>query len=364
MHQISIRMQKVHNFSAGPSILPRDVLEEASEAILNFKNTGLSILEMSHRSEIIENVINEGVTLVKDLLTLPDNYKPIFLTGGASSQFYMVPMNLLAQNGTAAYINTGRWAENAFAEAKIFGNPIEIASSKNEGFTRIPRNIKIDKEYTYLHITSNNTVAGTQYHKIPETDFPIVADMSSDIFSREIDIKKYGLIYAGAQKNIGPAGATLVIVNEDILGKTGRDIPTILDYRTHIKKNSAFNTPPVYAIYISMLYLRWIKQQGGIQVMKQRSIDKSTLLYKEIDRNSLFEGKVAVNDRSLMNATFLAKSEEIEKAFLQFCDGNNIVGIQGHRSVGGFRVSMYNAMPDSSVKYLVEIMQEFEKRWR
>lgn len=350
-------MRKVHNFSSGPSILPPEVLKETAEAIIDYKSSGLSILEMSHRSSYIQELLHEGTELIIELLNLPGNYKPIFLTGGASSQFYMVPMNLLSSDQSAAYIDTGRWADKAFAEAKIYGHPEKVASSMDEGYTYIPEEITLRKDYSYLHITSNNTVAGTQFHHIPHVNCPIVADMSSDIFSRPIDIHQYGLIYAGAQKNLGPAGTTLVIVNEDILGKTDRQIPSMLDYRNHIQNMSSFNTPPVYAIYVSVLYLRWLKQQGGVQVMHKRSIQKSQLLYEEIDRNPLFVGTVKTVDRSLMNVTFKARSKDIEQAFIKLCNNHGVVGIEGHRSVGGFRASLYNAMPIDSVRHLVMLMQ-------
>lgn len=353
-------MKKVHNFNAGPSILPPEVIQEASEAILNFNNSGLSILEMSHRSEDIASVIEEAEALVRELLNLPATFKVLFLTGGASTQFFMAPMNLLPQMNTAAYIDTGRWSDKAIQEARLYGNVDVVASTKDSGYDSIPQNIKLDKEYSYLHITTNNTVAGSQYHRIPEVKCPLVADMSSDIFTYNLEIEKYDLIYAGAQKNMGPAGTTLVVVNEDALGRADRKIPTMLDYRTHIKKDSAYNTPPVYAIYVSLLYLRWIKAHGGIPAMEKRSRERAALLYSEIDRNSLFEGKVALNSRSRMNVTFLPTDETHTQAFLDLCKKEGVVGIKGHRSVGGFRVSLYNAMPMNSAEYLVALMQRFE----
>ncbi len=354
-------MSKVHNFNAGPSILPQELIREASEAILDYEGTGLSVLEMSHRSPEIEAVMHEAEELVRELLSLPNNYKVLFLTGGASSQFYMVPLNLLPQMDSASYIDTGRWSHKAIKEAQLYGKVDIAASSRESSYEYIPKEYNIPSSVQYLHITSNNTVAGTQYQAIPDVDCPLVADMSSDIFTEELDIEKYGLIYAGAQKNMGPAGTTLVIVNEDLLGRTERNIPTMLDYRTHIKKESAFNTPPVYAIYVSMLYLRWIKQNGGIPEMKKRSMERAELLYTEIDRNSLFTGKVRKEDRSLMNATFLPIHEEHFQDFLTRSAEAGIVGIKGHRSVGGFRVSLYNAMPIESVEYLVRFMQAYEK---
>lgn len=350
-----------HNFSAGPSILPQEVFQEASNGILNFNNLELSVLEISHRSKDFVEVLDRSVELVKDLLNLPDTHKPLFLTGGASSQFFMAPMNLLHADQTAHYVDTGSWSTKAIKEAKLFGQVNVLASSKEDNFSYIPKEYDIPNEGAYLHLTSNNTIYGTQYAKFPETDLPIVCDMSSDIFSRSIEPENYGLIYAGAQKNMGPAGTTLVIVNEELLGQVDRDIPTMLDYRTHIKKNSAFNTPPVFPIYVSMLVMEWVQKNGGVAAMKKRNDAKSELMYGEIDRNPLFKGVAAKEDRSQMNATFVLNNPELAEAFLKACREADCVGLKGHRSVGGFRASMYNALPIDSVRVLVEVMQEFER---
>ncbi len=353
---------KVHNFSAGPAILPQSVLEEAAQAVINFQHLNLSILEVSHRSKEIVAVVDEAQAIVKSLLGVGDDYEVLFLTGGASSQFFMVPMNLLNEDETACYIDTGAWSTKAIKEAKNFGKVEVIASSAEEDFTFIPKDYQIPASAKYLHITTNNTVRGTQYHVIPEVPEGclLVADMSSDIFSRPIDGNKFDLIYAGAQKNLGPAGTTLVIVRKSILGKVNRVIPTMLDYQTHIKKASMFNTPPVYPIYVSMLTLRWVQAMGGLKAMEKRNSAKAELLYAEIDKNPYFKGTTAVEDRSLMNATFVANSPEHEAAFLDYCAANQVSGLKGHRSVGGFRASMYNAMELDSVQHLVDLMQNFK----
>lgn len=352
---------KKHNFSAGPAILPESVFQEASEAVKEFNGHGLSILEMSHRSKPIVEVMDEAVALVRELLHLDENYEVLFLTGGASSQFFMSAMNLLNHSDTAAYVDTGSWSTKAIKEAKLFGQIKNIASSKHANFNYIPKDYEVPADAKYLHLTSNNTIYGTQYAEFPDVDMPIVCDMSSDIFSREFDVNKFGLIYAGAQKNMGPAGTTMVIVRKDILGKVNREIPTMLDYRTHIKKSSAFNTPPVYPIYVCMLTLRWLKEKGGVAEMEKINRHKAGLLYDEIDRNEFFEGAVADKvDRSIMNVTFVAKNEEVEKAFASYCQEQQISGLKGHRSVGGFRASIYNAMPLSSVEHLIAAMQNFK----
>jgi len=355
---------KIHNFSAGPSILAQEVFQEAAGAVTNFQNTGLSLLEMSHRSKEFDAVLNEAVELVEELLQLPEGFKVVFLSGGASTQFALAPMNLLPQNGKAAYINTGTWSDKAIKEAKAFGNIEVIASSKEDNYTHIPKNYQVPADAAFLHITSNNTVFGTQFKKFPETTIPLVIDMSSDIFSYEVNMDKVGLIYAGAQKNMGPAGTTLVAVREDLLGKTDRHIPSMFDYRIHIKKNSAYNTPPVFPIYVSMLNLRWVKKNGGIKAMEARSIARSEMIYSEVDRNPLFHGTTAVEDRSRMNATFVLneKYQSLENDFLEVCKNAGISGIKGHRSVGGFRASMYNAMELDSVQVLVDVMRDFEER--
>ena len=352
-------MNRKHNFGAGPGILPVEVLKEASEAVLEFNNLGMSLLEVSHRGKDFIAVMDEARQLVKELFNLGADYEVMFLQGGASLQFLMVPYNLLSTSGTAAYINTGTWASKAIKEAKLLGNVNEIASSKDKNFNYIPKNINIPADADYLHITSNNTIFGTQYKKFPDTNVPLVADMSSDIFSKKIDANKFSLIYAGAQKNMGPAGTTLIIVKKDLLGKTGRTIPSMLDYKIHIENDSMFNTPPVFAVYVSMLTLRWIKNNGGLEAMEKRNREKANLIYKELDENPLFNGTAEKEDRSDMNVTFLLKDSALDEEFLNITKGEGISGIKGHRSVGGFRASIYNAMPVESVKTLVEVMQEF-----
>jgi len=354
--------KKKHNFFAGPAILPASVLKQATEATVDFEGMGLSILEISHRSKQFVAVMDEAISLTKELLGLDENYEVLFLTGGASSQFYMAPMNLLPQDGTACYTNTGTWSDKAIKEAKLFGNVNVLASSKESNYTSIPKDYEIPADATYFHMTSNNTVFGTQHHAFPETNVPIVCDMSSEIFSRPIDISKFGIIYCGAQKNMGPAGVTLVIVNKNLLGKTGRPIPSMLDYNTHIAKGSMFNTPPVFPIYVSMLTMRWVKENGGVAAMATKNEAKAELLYNEIDSNPLFEGTTAVEDRSLMNATFKMKDTAMEEAFLADCATADCVGIKGHRSVGGFRASIYNAMPIESVQVLVDVMKNFASK--
>ncbi|MDX1665650.1 MAG: 3-phosphoserine/phosphohydroxythreonine transaminase [Saprospiraceae bacterium] len=355
---------KKHNFSAGPAVLPATVLDQASRAVADFNDMGLSILEISHRSAEVSAVMEEAVTLVRDLLELPPQYEVLFLTGGASSQFFMAPMNLLPAGQKAAYIDTGSWSAKAIKEAKLFGEVEVVASSKDENYTFIPKDFDLPSDARYVHITSNNTIYGTQYQEWPDTGLPFVCDMSSDIFSRPVDASRFDIIYAGAQKNLGPAGTTLVIVNTEALGKVDRPIPTMLDYRTHIAKNSAFNTPPVYAIYVSMLTLRWIKAAGGLEAMQERAEKKARLIYEEIDINPMFTGTVNREDRSRMNATFVMKKayEDRESDFLKACREAGIVGLKGHRSVGGFRASIYNALDVESVELLVEIMKNFARK--
>ena len=355
---------KKHNFFAGPAILPQPVLEQAADAVRDFHGMGLSILEISHRSPQFSAVMHEAETLVRDLLGIGEEFAVLFLTGGASSQFFMTAMNLLDSNDTAGYVDTGTWSAKAIKEAAHFGNVNVLASSKAENYTYIPKDYTIPSELKYVHITSNNTVYGTQYRYFPDTDVPFVADMSSDIFSRPLAMDRFDLIYAGAQKNLGPAGVTLVIVRKDKLGRVNRQIPTMLDYQTHIKKASAFNTPPVYPIYVCMLTMRWIKALGGLDAMVDRNDEKASLLYDEIDRNPLFRGTVHPDDRSLMTATFVLNEayREHEPAFLELAKSADIAGIKGHRSVGGFRASIYNAMPIESVQVLVDLMQEFERK--
>jgi phosphoserine aminotransferase len=351
---------KIHNFSAGPAILPPYVLEESAAAVQNFANSGLSILEMSHRSKEIVAVMEEAEALVKELLHLGDDYAVLFLTGGASSQFYMVPMNLLNEGEKGCYIDTGAWSAKAIKEVTNFGKVEALASSKETTYNYIPKDWTLPSDAKYLHITSNNTIYGTQYHEMPNPDCMLIADMSSEIFSRQFDATQFDLIYAGAQKNLGPAGTTLVIVKKDILGKVQRAIPTMLDYQTHIKKSSSFNTPPVYPIYVCLLTLRWLQAKGGVAAMEAINKRKAALLYDEIDRNPFFKGTAAFEDRSLMNVTFVANNQAHEAAFMEYCTANGLSGIKGHRSVGGFRASIYNAMPQKSVAFLVELMQNFK----
>ena len=353
---------KKHNFSAGPCILPNEVLKQASEAIINFNDDNLSLIEISHRSTPFVQVMDEAKQLAKELLSVPDNYSILFLQGGASLEFLMVPFNLLSKNGKCAYINTGTWSKKAITEAEKLGKTKVIADSSDKNYSYIPENIAITEDYDYVHLTSNNTIFGTQFKSFPETDSVLVCDMSSDIFSRKIDISKFGLIYAGAQKNMGPAGTTLVIVKNEILGKTGRDIPTMLDYKTHIDKDSMFNTPPVFPIYVSMLTLRWLKDKGGVEYIEKINEDKSKILYEEIDRNTLFYGIVKKENRSNMNVTFNLHDINLSKEFDILCNKNGINGLKGHRSVGGYRASLYNALPLKSVEFLIELMKKFEEK--
>ncbi len=349
-----------HNFGAGPCILPKEVFQQASEAVIDFNNTGLSILEISHRSKEFEAVIDEATQLVRELLAVPQGYSILFLQGGASLQFAMVPLNLLTEGGKAAYLDTGVWATKALKEAKKFGTVDVVASSIDKNYSYIPKGYAIPTDAAYFHYTANNTIYGTEVFDKPETALPVVVDMSSDIFSREINVADYDLIYAGAQKNMGPAGVTLVIVKDDILGKSGRILPSMLDYQLHINGGSMYNTPPVYSIFVSMLNLRWLKAKGGVSVLQQENIIKARALYDEIDRNPLFKGTAAVEDRSRMNVTFVMDTPELEAEFLALAKERNLIGIKGHRSVGGFRASIYNALPLSSVNALIDAMKEFE----
>lgn len=349
-----------HNFGAGPCILPKEVFQQASEAVIDFNNTGLSILEISHRSKEFEAVIDEATQLVRELLAVPQGYSILFLQGGASLQFAMAPLNLLPEGGKAAYLDTGVWATKALKEAKKFGTVDVVASSIDKNYSYIPKGYAIPTDAAYFHYTANNTIYGTEVFDKPETTLPVVVDMSSDIFSREINVADYDLIYAGAQKNMGPAGVTLVIVKDDILGKSGRVLPSMLDYQLHISGGSMYNTPPVYSIFVSMLNLRWLKAKGGVSVLEQENIIKARALYDEIDRNPLFKGTAAVEDRSRMNVTFVMDTPELEAEFLALAKERNLIGIKGHRSVGGFRASIYNALPLSSVNALIDAMKEFE----
>lgn len=353
-------MKKIYNFSSGPSILPKEVFINAAGGILDFNNTGLSILEISHRSPEFISVLDEAESLVRELLNVPEEYAVLFLSGGASSQFFQVPMNLLSDSGTAAYIDTGIWSAKAIKEASNFGNVSVIASTKDSGYDRIPENYDIPLDADYLHITSNNTIYGTQFRDFPNTRIPLICDMSSDIFSRPINVSDFGMIYAGAQKNMGPAGATLVIIRKDLAGKGLRKMPTILDYKVQIENGSMFNTPPVFAIYTSMLTLRWLKSFGGIKEIFTQNKEKARLLYEEIDRNSLFECPVLNEYRSIMNVVFDLKNLDLTEAFLKLCMERNINGIKGHRTRGGFRASIYNAMEMEGVEVFIQVLKEFE----
>lgn len=348
---------KKHNFSAGPSILPQEVFQKASEAILDFNDSGLSLLEISHRSKDFVAVMDEARAIVKRLMKLGDDYEVLYLQGGASLQFLMVPFNLLSVDGKAAYTNTGTWASGAIKEAKMIGNVDVVATSKEANYSYIPKEYKVGSEYDYFHCTSNNTIFGTQMKTFPKVDTLLVCDMSSDIFSRELDFSQFDLIYAGAQKNMGPAGATLVVVKKSILGKTGRQIPTYLDYVVHIDKESMSNTPPVFAVYASYLTLKFLEENGGIASAEARNNAKAKLLYDEIDSNPNFQGVSAIEDRSFMNVTFTLTDESKQEAFDKAWKAAGISGLNGHRSVGGYRASIYNAMPIESVQVLVDVMK-------
>lgn len=352
---------KKHNFSAGPSILPEYTIKNTAEAVLNFYGTGLSVLEVSHRDKEFVSVMDEAIALFKELLSIPEGYHVIFVGGGASLQFAMIPFNLL--NKKAAYLNTGVWASKALKEAKGFGEVVEVASSKDANFNYIPKNYEIPADADYFHITTNNTIYGTEIKHDMDVNIPLVADMSSDIFSRPIDVSKYALIYGGAQKNLAPAGLTFAIVREDVLGKVDRYIPTMLNYRTHFENESMFNTPPVLPVFSALMTLRWLKENGGVEGAYKRNIAKANLLYDAIDNSKAFVATVAhEEDRSIMNVCFVMKPQyaDKEKDFMDFAKANGMVGIKGHRSVGGFRASIYNAMPIESVQALVDCMNEFE----
>ncbi len=352
---------KKHNFSAGPCILPQEVFQEASQAVLDFNNTGLSILEISHRSKDFVAVMEDARQLALELLGLEGKgYKALFLQGGASLEFLMVAYNLLEKK--AAYLNTGTWSSKAIKEAKLFGEVNVVASSEDKNFNYIPKGFMIPTDVDYFHCTSNNTIYGTQMKVFPNTPKPMVCDMSSDIFSRELDFSKFDLIYAGAQKNMGPAGTTLVIVKEDLLGKVTRKIPSMLDYKVHLEKDSMFNTPAVYPVYVSFLTLKWLKAQGGIKAIEEKNEKKAALLYSEIDINPLFKGYTATEDRSIMNATFNLTEESLKKDFEDMLKEAGINGLNGHRSVGGYRASMYNALPLESVQVLVDVMSDLERK--
>ena len=349
----------IHNFNAGPSILPRQVFEQASQAILDFNHTGLSILEIGHRTPLFQAVLDEARALVKELMQLDSDHEVLFLHGGATTQFFQVPMNLLDNNETAAYLDCGVWGTKPIKEAKLFGHVNVVASSKDKGYTYIPRGFEIPADSAYFHYTTNNTIEGTQMHFVPETTVPLVADMSSDVLSRVMDFNRFSLIYAGAQKNIGAAGVNMVVVNKNILGRVTRPLPSMMDYRKHIENGSMLNTPPVFAIYVCMLTLRWLKEQGGVAAIEKINNQKADLLYDALDSIPVFKPTVDKADRSKMNAVFVMENPELEKAFLELCKKEGLVGVKGHRSVGGFRISLYNALPLSSVKTLVEAMQHF-----
>ena len=357
--------QVVHNFNAGPSILPREVFEEASQAVLDFNGTGLSILELGHRTETFQAVMNEAQELVKSLMKLDNDHEVLFLHGGASTQFFQVPMNLLNENEFAAYTDTGIWATKAIKEAQLFGHVEIVCSSKTSGYNHLPKDFTVAKTAKYLHLTSNNTIYGSQWHDFNlfyKTGVPVVADMSSDILSREIDFNRFDLIYAGAQKNVGAAGVNLIVVNKNILGKVDRKIPVMMDYRNHIENGSMLNTPPVFAVYVCLLTLRWLKKQGGVAGIEKINRTKASLLYETIDKFPLYQGQIAKEDRSIMNVCFTIPDTVLEKSFLQECKNNGMIGVKGHRTSGGFRISLYNALPLESVYAITDLMRDFAKR--
>ena len=353
---------KIHNFSAGPCILPASVLQKAAESMVDFEGSGLSIIEMSHRSKPFEAVMAKAQSLVKELLGAPDNYQVIFLGGGASLGFHLVPMNYMRIGGIAAYANTGEWASRAIKESQLVGETLVVASSEDKNFGYIPKGFDIPADVDYFHFTSNNTIFGTQFKAFPKTSAPVVCDMSSDIFSRPVNVSDFALIYAGAQKNMGPAGATMYLMDPDKLGKTGRKLSPILNLANHAAKDSMYNTPPVYAVYVTMLTLEWLKDLGGVAEIEKRNAAKAALLYDTIDRLSLFKGTTATEDRSNMNPTFVLNNADLEPAFDALWKEAGISGIRGHRSVGGYRASMYNALPIESVRVLVDVMEEFAKK--
>lgn len=356
----------MHNFNAGPSILPREVFKQASEAILNYNNSGLSILEIGHRTDLFQAVMDEAIALVKELMQLDDQHEVLFLHGGASTQFFQIPMNLLNENEIAAYTDTGTWSAKAIKEAKIFGHVEVVCSAKESNYNHLPKQFTVPKTAKYLHLTTNETIHGVQWHDFApfyEAGVPLVGDMSSDILSRKMDFNKFDLIYAGAQKNVGAAGVNLVVVNRNILGKVNRKLATMMDYRNHIENGSMLNTPPVFAVYVCMLTLRWLKNLGGVDAIEKINNQKAQLLYNTIDSLPVFKGTVInKEDRSIMNACFVLDNADLEKEFNTLCKQNNIIGVKGHRSVGGFRVSLYNALPLESVKVLTDIMKDFANK--
>jgi phosphoserine aminotransferase len=351
--------QKVHNFSAGPCILPQEVFQKASQAVLDFEGSGLSILEMSHRSKPFEAVMAKAQSLVKELLGAPDAYQVVFLGGGASLGFHMVPLNYLKPGGASAYVNTGEWATRAIKESQLIGETRVLASSEDKNFSYIPKGFEVPGDVDYFHFTSNNTIFGTQFKIMPKAGVPVVCDMSSDIFSRPVNVSDFALIYAGAQKNMGPAGATLYLMDPEKLGHTGRKMSPMLDLKNHAAKESMYNTPPVFAVYVSMLNLEWLKNNGGVAGAEMRNAAKASLLYSAIDRLPQFKGTTAVEDRSVMNPTFVLQDAALEPAFDALWKEAGISGIRGHRSVGGYRASMYNALPIESVQVLVDVMEHF-----
>ena len=356
----------MHNFNAGPSILPQEVFKQASEAILNYNNSGLSILEIGHRTDLFQAVMDEAISLVKELMQLDDQHEVLFLHGGASTQFFQIPMNLLNENEIAAYTDTGTWSSKAIKEAKLYGHVEVVCSAKESNYNHLPKQFTVPKTAKYLHLTTNETIHGVQWHDLTpffEAGVPLVADMSSDILSRVMDFNKFDLIYAGAQKNIGAAGVNMVIVNKNILGKVNRKLATMMDYRQHIENGSMLNTPPVFAVYVCMLTLRWLKNLGGVQAIEKINNQKAQLLYNTVDSNPVFKGTVInKEDRSIMNACFVLDNADLEKEFLTLCKQNNIYGVKGHRSVGGFRTSLYNALPLASVQVLTDLMKDFANK--
>jgi len=355
----------IHNFNAGPSVLPKEVFEEASQSILNFNGTGLSILEIGHRTPLFQPVIDEAISLMKELMKLDADHEVLFLHGGASTQFFQVPMNLLNDGNTAAYTDTGVWSTKAIKEAALFGNVDVVCSSKEKGYSYLPKNFSVPQSSTYLHLTTNNTIYGTQWDDLSffyNKGVPLVADMSSDILSRELDFNAFDLIYAGAQKNIGAAGVNIVVVNKNCLGKVGRKLPTMMDYRQHIDAHSMLNTPPVFAIYLCLLTLRWLQKKGGVPAIEKANAQKAALLYNTIDSHPIYKPLVATEDRSKMNVCFAIEDKQLEKEFIALCEKEGMVGVKGHRSAGGFRVSLYNALPLESVQALTDLMKHFSRR--
>lgn len=356
----------IHNFNAGPSVLPKEVFRQAGEAVVNFNNTGLSILEIGHRTDLFQPVLDEARGLVREMMQLDADHEVLFMHGGASTQFFQVPLNLLNDNEMAAYTDTGSFSAKALKEARLYGHIEVVCSSKDLNYSYLPKQFNVPKTAKYLHLTTNNTIEGTQWHDMQplyNSGVPLVADMSSDILSRKMDFNKFDLIYAGAQKNLGAAGVNLVIVNKNILGKVDRKLPSMMDYRQHIENGSMLNTPPVFAIYVCMLTLRWLKQQGGITAVEALNKQKAALLYGTLDSLPLFQPTVTdKNDRSIMNACFGIKDERLEKEFMALCKANGMVGVKGHRSVGGFRISMYNALTIESVKAITDLMKDFANK--